>query len=118
MWDAYFLCHIRLPSPEARQRIRRSALVVSPLVTKRRSFQNTGEEWPLPGSVVFQRTSPSAQRMGTLVAALIPAPSKPRNRGQESWAHMEIGAVSARIESRGKTRVSGVKRSQFNTEHN
>src|SRR5437868_6780099 len=108
MRDAYFFRHIRLPSPEARQRIRRSALVISPLVTKRRSFQTTGEEWPLPGSVVFQRTSPSAQRTGRLVAGLMPPPSEPRNRGQESWADIEMGVVSARIESRGKTRVSGV----------
>src|ERR1051326_512936 len=108
MWDTYFFCHIRLPSPAARQRIWRSALVISPLVTKTRSFQTTGEEWPLPGSVVFQRTSASAQRMGRLVAGLMPPPSEPRNRGQESWADMELGAVSARIESRGKTRVNGV----------
>src|SRR5438045_8580921 len=50
-----------------------------------RSPQTTGEECPLPGMGVFQRTfSFSLQRTGTPVSSLVPSPRGPRHPGQLS----------------------------------
>src|SRR5262245_61296768 len=56
----------------------------SPLVTKMRSFQTTGDEWPIPGSLTFQAKSFSVQRTGGDESAATPEPFGPRKR-VHSW---------------------------------
>ena len=68
------------------------------LVTKMRSPQTTGLEWPRPGIGVFQATfvpAATSQVSGGWPAASTPLASGPRNEGQR-WASAAAGTAEER----------------------
>src|SRR5688572_17507555 len=100
------VCHAILPVVASRLMRTRSPFS-SALVRKMSLSQMTGEEWPSPGSGVFQATLLVWDHwMGGLGSALMPSPRGPRNWGQFSalmvraqtnvstdtpWRNMELG---------------------------
>src|SRR5262249_22696575 len=72
-------------SRRSRQISRRFPSFSKQLVTNTRSPQTTGDEWPIPGMGVFQRTFSSLPHFsGTFVSADVPSPRGPRQPGHSS----------------------------------
>src|SRR6185369_1915370 len=80
----------RAPSFALRQRSFRSPLFSRHVVTKIRSPQTTGDEWPLPGSGIFQRTFSVALHLtGKPVSSDVPSrlgPRQPDHSSGPAWA--------------------------------
>src|SRR5688572_16148524 len=91
------------PSVASRHTSVRLAVSGSAAVTKTLRPHTAGEEWPVPGSSVFQAKSASAKAVGK-ASSLTPDPLGPRKRGQLSAARVTAGTgtreASARIEAR------------------
>jgi hypothetical protein len=93
-----------LPSERFRHISTRALLSGRYVVTKTRSPQTTGDEWPFPGIGIFQATfSVPLQRVGTSVSAERPSPCGPRHMGQSAAVAVALETHRSAARRDGRT---------------